>query len=84
MSENRPLQQPAQTDWQAANSATPDTDKLPQWDDSGWDAYLYAVDLNYRVDWDIAHGAEREAVRAMIDDWEESHENDDEDDEDAF
>lgn len=80
MSEARPLHPPTQTDWQAANSAEPDTDRLPQWDDSGWDAYLYAVDLDYRVDWDLAHGVPHDEVQAMIDDWEDSHETDDEED----
>jgi len=69
MSENKPLQPARQTDWEAANSAEPDTDRQPSWDDVGWDAYLYAVDLNYRVDWDIAHGVDPDDVQAMIDDW---------------
>lgn len=67
---------PRQTDNQAASSATPDTDRQPAWDDEGWDAYLYAVDLDYRVDWDLAHGADPDDVQSMIDDWHESHEND--------
>ena len=64
---------PKQNDWQAANSATPDTDRLPAWDDEGWDNYLYAVDLDYRVHWDLAHGANPEDVQAMIDDWHDAH-----------
>lgn len=84
MSETRPLQPVRQTDNQAANSATPDTDRLPQWDDQGWDAYLYAVDLDYRVDWDLSHGVPRDEVRAMIDDWEDSHESDDDEEDDEW
>ena len=45
-----------QTDREAANSAQPDTDRPPLWDDPGWDDYLYAVDRFYRFDWDVAHG----------------------------
>lgn len=79
MAEQRPLGLPAQTDFEAANSATPDTDRAPAWDDEGWDSYLYAVDLDYRVGWDIAHGADPDDVQAMIDDW---HDGDDDGDDD--
>lgn len=72
------LRPAAQTDNQAASSANPDTDRQPQWDDEGWDSYLYAVDLNYRVDWDLSRGTPCDEVRAMIDEWEDSHETDDE------
>lgn len=69
---------PKQSDWEAANSATPDTDKLPSWDDEGWDQYLYAVDINYRVEWDLAHGVPREEVQQMLDEWNEWNESHDE------
>lgn len=80
MAEQRPLMLPRQTDAEAANSATPDTDRQPSWDDEGWDSYLYAVDLDYRVDWDFAHGVPREEVRDMIDDWHADHDEDEDED----
>jgi len=75
MSENTPLQPARQTDWEAANSAAPDTDRMPSWDDEGWDAYLYAVDLDYRVGWDITHGVDPDEVQAMIDEWDDEGED---------
>ena len=57
MSEGQaPLQLPRQTDTEAASSATPDTERMPRWDDEGWNDYLYAVDRWYRFDWDVTHG----------------------------
>lgn len=77
MNDKPGLNRPAQTDADAANSATPDTDRLPAWNDQDWDSYLYAVDLDFRVEWEMAHGADPEDVQAMIDEWHESHEGED-------
>ena len=74
--QQRPVGLPAQTDAEAANSATPDTDRLPHWNDEGWDAYLYAVDIDYRVSWDLAHGVDPEDVQQMLDEWNETHDED--------
>lgn len=70
------MQPPRQTDNQAASSASPDTDRMPAWDDEGWDAYLYAVDIDYRIDWALEHGATRREVLDMVSDWNEEHDDD--------
>ena len=85
MSEQRPLGLPAQTDFEAANSATPDTDRQPAWNDEGWDAYLWAVDPEYRIDWHMARGdveAARDEVEEVRDRKIEDGEWTDEDEED--
>lgn len=87
-----------QTDLEAANSAEPDTDRKPLWNDPGYDAYLFAVDAGYRIDWYLEHGdreaaldeeeAQREQERGNIETDEDARNfianygYDDEDDED--
>lgn len=60
------MQPPKQTDAEAANSATPDTDRLPSWDDPDWDSYLWATDWQYRVDYYMEHG-DTEAAQDEVD-----------------
>jgi len=75
---DRPIYGPPQSDQEAANSARPDTETLPRWDDEGWDEYLYAVDRHYRFDYLVAHGqiTTDEEARAY---WDEYDDEDGED-----